>query len=649
MTAPAVPETVVDNQTPVVPLPDSPLFANRRHRTPEGTATPVFADNVWPLRNLCFAEHQGSLNLTFARTNAEGPDPVKVYFYNVLNTEPQRRTAQMKTRFPAPGSVAAMYYAVQRLQTWIGKNNIASIAALTENDWNNYAEHIASTEATYGYKVSQLLYFSRVWAHNVDLPSPYAFRMPPRFSATKLTRWLGPAPFQYENRTEPFHPDTISALIVAALGVIDGYLDGTLAIGSRGIKAEARQWLRDQGEPFQRAAITAEQLHRWKQATAWVRRFDKGDVRSAAFIVIAYFTGMRPQEVLHLERDCLTRTPAGPNDSRAYEYTIRGRAFKGQRDEHGDQISEGVVRMQPWVTIEPAARAVEALKRLARPDSPYLFATLYKDMSPNGMRGRHGEVVTGKDVGERLGDFVNLWNSHAERDGRKVVPTDGERSVFGTSKSRVAAARFRRTLAYHIANSPGGEIALGIQYGHVKSVITLGYAGRAESGFPDRVELDALLARWDDLAALTDELQSGSRVSGPAAGRFRDALNDFASQYAGQVQTEATLRRLQRSGLALVHDNPDAHNVCAYVAATALCHPDRDTSTARTTPDLTNCQRGCPNIALLDSHAEDKARQRDRLIAEIESLPLPLADRNKQIADQLDREVLRHEQNGFSK
>src|SRR5437879_5655638 len=158
-----------------------------------------------------------------------------------------------------------MYYAVQRLQTWIGKNNITSIAALTENDWNNYAEDIASMEAAYGHKLAQLLYLSRVWAHNVDLPSPYGFRMPPWFSATKLSRWLGPAPLHYENRTEPFHPDTISALIVAALTVIDGYLDGTTALGgSRRIKSKARQWFLDQGEPIQSADITAEQSRRWK-------------------------------------------------------------------------------------------------------------------------------------------------------------------------------------------------------------------------------------------------------------------------------------------------------------------------------------------------------------------------------------------------
>src|SRR5699024_1758340 len=137
---------------------------------------------------------------------------------------------------------------------------------------------------------------------------------------------------------------------------------------------------------------------------------------------------------------------------------------------------------------------------------------------------------------------------------------------------------FRRTLAYHIANQPGGEIALGIQYGHVKSVVSLGYAGREESGFPDVVELDALLGSWDDLTLLAEELEGGSAISGPAANRVRDGVTAFAAEFAGEVKTEAALERVKRSGLTLIHDNVHAHNVCSYVAATAICHPTRTTN-----------------------------------------------------------------------
>ena len=318
------------------------------------------------------------------------------------------------------------------------------------------------------------------------------------------------------------------------------------------------------------------------------------------------------------------------------------------------------MRKQPWVTIAPAANAIEALQQVSS-DDRYLFALIYKDMRVNGKdRQRRGNIVGASVVRDSLQRFIAKWNLHALQDERRTIrlaaPRSGEATpatylgagldILDTDTDEmysVAPSQFRRTLAWHIANQPGGEVALGVQYGHLKTVISLGYAGRAESGFPDELELESLLVSWDRFDDFTAEVQDGSAISGTAAPRVREAVSSFSDRFEGKVRTEAELMRFKSAGLHLIHDNPQAHNVCAYNPALALCHPDRKRDDDRQTPDLGNCQRGCPNIALLDNHAAAKNAKRLALLDEAQHLPIPLAERNRAIAADLQHDIERHE------
>ncbi|TLP93888.1 hypothetical protein FEF26_12710 [Nesterenkonia salmonea] len=449
----------------------------------------------------------------------------------------------------------------------------------------------------------------------------------------------------------------------ASQALISGYLDGTVTLGSRSRSwwVQARAWAIDQGFTVpEKVGVTAAQGEAWKAATDWVPRFDRGDVRAACFIVISYLTGMRPQEVLHLERDCLSvATDSDPLSSTVTRYRIRARSFKNVRDSSGNSIGSGRERKQPWVTIAPTAEAIEALKTL-NPEERYLFALLYKGNKVNGKdRQRRGDVVSVDILSQSFERLVTKWNKRASHDNRRVIRlfthTGAEvtaRNVVKTElripesdvkkSNTVSPSQFRRTLAWHIANQPGGEVALGVQYGHLKTVISLGYAGRGESGFPDELELDELLANWDQVETMTREVGQGSTISGPAAPRVRESLSQFTELFEGKVQTEAELKRLSGAGLHPIYNNPRALNICAYNSALALCHPDRQEDTDRLTPDLDNCQRGCPNIAMLDSHAGAKAAARLDLIEESQYLPLPLAERSRTIAANLQRDIDRH-------
>ena len=237
--------------------------------------------------------------------------------------------------------------------------------------------------------------------------------------------------------------------------------------------------------------------------------------------------------------------------------------------------------------------------------------------------------------------YSPAWASSVFRHAESIIhaahPVDDE--VFPVTLSRL-----RRTLAWFIANQPGGEIALGVQYGHMRLVTGMGYAGTAESGFPQELEMETILVGFNDLEEYVLEIQNGSVVSGPAASRLLEASDTFRMHFAGTVMTERGLRDYKRANLNLVHDNERAHVVCVYDSKLALCHPDRDhvADRIRATPALDNCKSACPNRALLDRHANAMQRELDVLHAEAPHLPLPMQARNERQIAWLQREIGLH-------
>ncbi|MDF6046121.1 hypothetical protein LRD69_29150 [Streptomyces sp. JH14] len=82
---------------------------------------------------------------------------------------------------------------------------------------------------------------------------------------------------------------------------------------------------------------------------------------TAALVTIGYLSGMRPEEVLHLERGCSTRQD---REDGTVRYRITGRHFKGITDDEGNTLPEGEIRPAPWTVIELVDRAVKVLESL---------------------------------------------------------------------------------------------------------------------------------------------------------------------------------------------------------------------------------------------------------------------------------------------
>ena len=147
---------------------------------------------------------------------------------------------------------------------------------------------------------------------------------------------------------------------------------------------------------------------------------------TAAFIVCAYLTGMRPGEILGLRTGCCPDPVPGPDGSRG-RHLIRGREYKTATDEHGNHQAAGVERDVPWVAITPVVNAIRVLERMV-PDGHLLFDCHVHD--PGGHRDRTGSLK--KDtLQKRIQDFVAWANREARAQGLagEVIPADPHGSI----------------------------------------------------------------------------------------------------------------------------------------------------------------------------------------------------------------------------
>lgn len=356
---------------------------------------------------------------------------------------------------------------------------------------------------------------------------------------------------------------------------------------------------------------------------------------TACFLVISYLSGMRPGEVLSLERGCVER-------DRAHELVLlRGRHWKGVRDDAGDKRPEGEIRADPWVVTETVATAVTVLERL-HPNTLLFPPTLFTDgrVGESILRSRVGgsrsETRINHDIGEFLTWVENYCTEHGRRDR---IPPDPVNPV-------IFSGRLRRTLAWFIVRRPRGLVAAAIQYGHLQVQMTLGYAGSYASGFPDDLAFEDWLARLDTLADAHQRLEQGEHVSGPAAATYRHRVQ-AATRFAGRVL------RTKRHANALL-TNPDLHifpgkgMTCVLDPKRAACRLRSEEDSTRRTPDLDDCRPNCVNIARTD---RDVDQIRDQIAQLRPLVDDPLAPTFRHARDQhelqrLERIVNDHDATG---
>lgn len=595
----------------------------------------------------------------------------------------------------SPGEMRLTCQEWMSLARWLYERGISELDACTAAEWSAYAQERWGGGIRRDYAEKILGRLTDLWAFGQLTSTPLRVSCPP-WETEGADEYLPAAQREGggENATEPLDPEVIGPLLIWAIRMVDDFADDILAAwderqrlaaaasaaastesGRAALNAYLLPMVKD-GRPlpacnrggtihlgrvfisavtgasraqvgdFARqhflSAVAAERPGPCPLETPVTGRLDGRPWRehidfyeaaglmrhlgTAAMIICLYLTGMRPQEVQGLRSSCCP-DPGPEPDGSPGRHLIRGHHYKNVTDGDGRHISAGAEREVPWVAITPVVNAIRVLERMV-PDGELLFSAAHHDFPK--FSGQPG-ALKARGLNYRIGDFA-AWASREARTRERpgeVIPED----TYGP----VSLARFRRTLAWHVARRPGGLIALAIQYGHMRTVLdartSSGYGTRSRNGLHSVLDVETALAAADTAMTLRDRLAAGEKISGPAARRAITAAAQ-APRFNGRIVTGHFARKartyLARDGIVL-HDNPDALLICAFKRDTALCEPGPDS----TAPRQLECRPGCGNAVRTDTHARQLRERADEIDQLAASAPGPIGDRLKNTARKL--------------
>lgn len=607
----------------------------------------------------------------------------------------------------SPTSVCASAGLLRGWMNWLAERNVLQFSEVTDRDFDDYCDELCGAGIDRSVVAYKLFATTRAWLYAPYLPPEDRLKRPTWESGTGgRSDVLGPANWSSENKTTPIHPQTMSALLVWAVRFVENFSTDIIAAKSmksvpRQCDSESaplsryeqfRQYLDRRRESSQTAPgmamarrpdlrCFARKFIAWELGiaehelggitmndsltrglepseeahlpltitgtidgeTKWIEAVNFYEVEelcrhlaTATFIVIAYLTGMRSEECRALEHGCCqptTNTPTGH-----VNYAIHGKTFKAALDEAGNAIPDGANREHPWLAIAPVAKAVAVMEAL-HPESTLLFPIEAFTAAPE--LSLKGSAVHPRMVRDRVAALIDWCNQTALRLGRseEMIPPDPD--------GRVTVQRFRRTLAWFIYRKPGGRIALGVQYGHLRGHTTDGYGSRVATGLRDVFPMEEALARAEYLEEAHFHMEDGEHVSGPASGRYAEALRLYGQEFRGRYLSSKQAAALRANPRLRIYDNAAQFVTCCYDQSKALCHPDRrGPSGSDETPDINHCQPNCGNIARTDRNIDQLADAIARNENEIASptTPEPLRARLAQRVTALKLIVLKHDE-----
>jgi hypothetical protein len=329
----------------------------------------------------------------------------------------------------APGTIKSMIDNGRRFARWLDTKGITTLDQVDEDDLADYATHIKNLGLATTTSFNALYAVSRLWGAAPHLPPGDRIPMPP-WDDTSMHEFLPEDGRGNENSTPPIHPAVMAPLLVWALRFID-FADDIIAAWAeyQRLNSCVRQTANPQASTTLKALVEHHKrenlplpgvlvgtkpavavrylaaLHHASegQITVWVNRngpipgltmqtpmstpitcrlhgqpwkphinFYEASVlmrrlSTAALIVTAYLSGLRPAEAFELEAGCCRvrqDTEDGP-----VRCELHGNFFKGARDSDGKLLPEGAPRTLPWTTIQPVAHAINVLERIAT--TPY--------------------------------------------------------------------------------------------------------------------------------------------------------------------------------------------------------------------------------------------------------------------------------------
>lgn len=683
------------------------IFAESTRIAKPNATISAYADDVWDLRPLSVRTFPVSnLRIDFRNYPPAYGATAKRIAWCLINL----RTPIEKLPLPkqgarerlAPRTIAQhMTELLPAFFSWTFEHGVEDLSGVEERHLRAYIEYLRAQKYDRG-RISRMLFaVSRVWLLSTYLPAPDRLGMPP-WEMDGLEAYLGRYDSTAENKTPPIHPQTMSSLLVWAERFAFAFADDIIAAANlrNEIAGRARRHIHggdvDRFQAYARSLISqGQQLPGYTRRVAegekelaqelisgtlgigmramvpqnrrsiegfeigttaplpleiggridgdeasWLPFIDYYEARklrvrlaTACFIITTYLSGMRGQEVLQLRRGCV-QTEEAPEVGQK-RFSIRGLEFKSATDEDGNLIPEGRIRDRPWYVLEPVAKAIAIAESLS--ESEYVFDG--GQFVETGPETKHTSAHHGR-INQSMEEFTQWVNAYCARTGRphEVIPDDPH--------GRVTPTRFRRTLAWFIFRLPGGRIALGVQYGHLRGLTSEGYGSRSAAGLEGVFSVEETISIADNLSAASERLRSGEGVSGPAASRYIEGINQFEQEFAGKVLTKKQMAALRNNPRLRIYENEAQAVACCYDATKALCHPDNPQRSSKDrTPDLTRCNPRCGNVARTDTHIATIREEVLNLKQESTSAvtPEPLRHRIEQRIEALERLVNQHE------
>lgn len=687
-----------------VPVPDSPVVLPQWISPGNTNANALYRETVWPLGPLIDRPSASLIKLHWKNCPNVMTGQVKQAAWALLNG--QLRPTYLKTRGirarsrSSADEIRETVSEWMRLARWLHTAGVRDLAACTDVHWAAYATDRFSTGMTRHSAEEVLSRLTDLWAFDQLCVQPLGVGQPPweREGVDDHLPATGDGTAG-ENLTEPLDPAVVGPLLMWSIRMVDDFAEDILSAW-----AERRRLHRTAdatpSTPAGRAALDAYLLPRLAAGTApttelhgrtvlartfiaatigcsvnqitgfrsqhqigdleptpcplqvpvtgringkpWRDHIDYNEVTTlmrhlgtASAVICLYLTGMRPQEVQGLRSGCCPDPDPDPAGGDSGRHLIRSSHYKNVTDHDGRHVSAGEEREVPWVAITPVVHAIRVLERMV-PEGELLFHASHHDFA----RGRqHRGALKNAALNTRVEDFVAWANREAAAQGLpdQIIPEDPHGAI--------GLARFRRSLAWHIARRPGGLVALAIQYGHMRTVldarVSSGYGSRSRGGIHSVLDVETALAAADTAARLRDRVAAGEKISGPAAHRALTAAAT-APRFEGRIVPTTFAKKatafLARDGIVL-YDNPDAMLICAFKRDNALCEPGPDA----TAPRQYDCRPGCGNAVRTDSHARllrERAAELDQLA---DASPNPLgrrihadADRHREMADTHD-------------
>lgn len=349
-------------------------------------------------------------------------------------------------------------------------------------------------------------------------------------------------------------------------------------------------------------------------------------LQAAAAILICTCTGMRGEECAKLQRGAL-RTIPRPDG--AYSYRIDGRIYKAVRDDNDQQDRRG--KQWVWATIKPGADAVTALERLAEVTGSNAL------MAHPESHNRPG--LTSATLTRWINELIEFANGL--QDALEVQPAH---RIALDPAGNVTLDRFRRSVAWHIVNQPEGLAAAGVQFGHMQSTTTDGYASTITSGIAATMDEERTHALYATLQDHANAAKTGMKASGPAAKQLGKTLNRFVvRQFPGTYAelSKKDERRLRSDPDLAVRENPGHGCLCLanpLKPETMACSRENDGE-----PNRNDCKTYCGNRSYTDATVAEDKKEAIQLRARLENATPILAARISNRVRHLEEHITEHE------